>query len=73
MIEMTIAERFVDNCKPQTDDFVQVKIAEMSDSLDELLEPTPRQRVFSYNQALNMIKQFTLLIKDCNYQISPEN
>jgi hypothetical protein len=70
---MTKTERFVDNCKPQTDEFVQTNITEMSDSLDELLEPTPRQRAFSYHQALDMIKQFTLLIKDCNYQISPEN
>jgi len=70
---MTRAERFADNCKPQTEDFVKAKIAEMSDSLDELLEPSPRQRLFSYDQALDMIRKFTVLVKDCNYQVSPEN
>lgn len=70
---MTRTERFVDNCKPQPEESVKAKIEELSDSLDELLEPSPRQRLFSYDQALDMIRQFTVLIKDCNYQIEPEN
>jgi len=70
---MTKAKRFVDNCKPQPENFVKAKIAELSDSLDELLEPSPPQRLFSYDQALDMIRQFTVLIKDCNYHVAPEN
>ena len=63
----------LDNCKPRTVHFDEEKVTELSSSLDEMLEPAPRQRITSYQQALHMIKQFTYVIKDCNFVTEPEN
>lgn len=73
MTQMVEIKRFVSNCKPRSNFFVKERISELSGSLDEMLEPSPSQRKTSYDEALHMIKQFTRLIKDCNYQISPDN
>ncbi len=62
-----------DNCKPRGVDFLKERMAELRGSLDEQLDSAPFQRKMSYNQALHIIKQFTFLIKDCNYLIEPEN
>lgn len=70
---MTKIDPFVNNCKPRGVDFMKEKIEELSGSLEEQLEPTPRQRKMSYHQALHMLNQFTYIVKDCNYRIEPEN
>ena len=64
---------FLDNCKPRTVHLEKEKIIELNSSLDEMLEPSARHRVTSYQQALQMIKQFTYIIKDCNLVVGPEN
>jgi len=61
------------NCKPLGVDFVKARMDELRGSLDEQLDSAPFQRKMSYNQALQMIKQFTFLIKNCNYLIEPKN
>lgn len=70
---MTVTKFLADNCKRRSVDFVKERMAELRGSLDEQLDSAPFQRKMSYNQALHMIKQFTFLIKDCNYLIEPEN
>jgi hypothetical protein len=70
---MTVTKFLVDNCKPRSVDFVKERMAKLRGSLDEQLDSAPFQRKMSYNQALHLIKQFTYLIKDCNYLIEPEN
>ena len=70
---MTVTKFLADNCKPRSVDFVKERMAELRGSLDEQLDSALFQRKMSYNQALHMIKQFTFLIKDCNYLIEPEN
>jgi len=70
---MTDMKFLANNCKPRSVDFIKARMDELRGSLDEQLDPAPFQRKMSYNQALHMIKQFTFLIKDCNYLIEPEN
>jgi hypothetical protein len=70
---MTDTKFLVDNCKPRGVVFVKERMDELRGSLDEQLDSAPFQRKISYNHALHMIKQFTFLIKDCNYLIEPEN
>ena len=62
-----------DNCKPRGIDFVKERKNELRESLDEQLASAPYQRKMSYNEALHTIKQFSILIKDCNSLIEPEN
>jgi hypothetical protein len=63
----------INNCKPQNSDYVKEKIDELSGSLDEMLDVSPRMRKASYHKALHMIKQFSNLAKECNYMVEPEN
>lgn len=70
---MTETKYLANNCKTRGIDFDKARMEELRGSLDEQLDPAPFQRKMSYNQALHMIKQFTFLIKDCNYLIEPEN
>jgi hypothetical protein len=70
---MTNRKYLADNCKPRDVDLVKERREELREIMDEQLEPAPLQRKMSYHQALHMIKQFTFLIKDCNYLIEPEN
>lgn len=63
----------LDNCKPRNVHLEKEKMRELNSSLDEMLEPSARHRVASYQEALRMIKQFTYIVKDCNYLIEPEN
>ncbi|MFX1509394.1 MAG: hypothetical protein ACFFBR_03715 [Promethearchaeota archaeon] len=63
----------IDNCKPRSVHLEKEKQTELNSSLDEMLEPSARHRVSSFQEALRMIKQFTYIIKDCNYLIEPEN
>jgi hypothetical protein len=63
----------LDNCKPRGVHFNRSRIAELASSLDEMLEPAPTQRIVSYDQALQLIRQFSHTIKDCNFIIEPEN
>jgi hypothetical protein len=70
---MTEMKFLANNCKPRGVDFVKTRMDELRGSLDEQLDSAPFQRKMSYNHALHMIKQFTFLIKDCNYLFEPEN
>ena len=70
---MTDLDPLLDNCKPRRVHLDRERKVEMKSSIDELLEPTASHRVMSYQQAIQMIKQFTYVIKDCNFVIGPEN
>ncbi|MFX1565422.1 MAG: hypothetical protein ACFFCH_05475 [Promethearchaeota archaeon] len=70
---MSNQKSLIDNCKPRTVHLEKEKVNELNSSLDEMLEPSARHRVASYQEALRMIKQFTYIVKDCNYLIEPEN
>jgi hypothetical protein len=63
----------LDNCKPRRIHFEKDQIAEWNSSLEEMLAPSPRHRKMSYQQALDMIKRFSYIIRDCNFVIEPEN
>jgi hypothetical protein len=63
----------IDNCKPQRVHLENEKTTELKNSIDEMLEPSARHRVTSYQEAIRMIKQFTYIINDCNFMVEPEN
>ncbi len=70
---MTEVNPLLDNCKPKRVHLEKEKATDLSLGIDELLETNAMHRVVSYQEALRMIKQFTYIIKDCNYVIEPEN
>ncbi|MFX1319622.1 MAG: hypothetical protein ACFE9D_12240 [Promethearchaeota archaeon] len=70
---MTKVNPLLNNCKPHRVHLKKEKATELSLGIDELLETSASQRVISYQEALRMIKQFTYIIKDCNYMIEPKN
>ncbi|MHA2406391.1 MAG: hypothetical protein ACXADB_02360 [Candidatus Hermodarchaeia archaeon] len=70
---MTDLDPRIDNCKPRKIHLDKERRVEMKSSIDEMLEPSARHRVMSYQQAIQIIKQFTYVIRDCNYLIEPEN
>lgn len=70
---MTELNSLIDNCKPQRAHLDSEKMVELRSSIDEMLEPSARYRVTSYQEAIRMIKQFTYIIKDCNFMVEPEN
>jgi hypothetical protein len=70
---MTELNPLLDNCKPRRVHLDKERTTELNSSIDELVETSARLRVMSYREALRMIKQFTYIIKDCNFMIEPEN
>jgi len=63
----------LDNCKPRRVHLDNERISELDSSLDEMLEPAAEQRIMSYQQALQTIRQFTYVVKDCNFVGEPDN